>query len=126
MADPQTPNHPKTSPVAGRAERCWFGRVLASGGADVAVCLQVGEWNQEEVIMTRDEYTNVTDLEREQYENAVGAWTLERLGWESDWQFNRDMDQLLGTTNCPNGCFVERHGTCGHGYRSLGLRLGIR
>lgn len=36
----------------------------------------------------------------------------------------RSMEDL-GETRCPEGCRVEPDGTCPHGYRSRGLRLGM-
>jgi hypothetical protein len=36
-----------------------------------------------------------------------------------------DVDELLGTTDCEHGCFVEPDGTCAHGWRSAALSAGL-
>lgn len=34
-------------------------------------------------------------------------------------------DDLLGQTDCPEGCHVEPDGRCPHGYESAALTLGV-
>lgn len=36
-----------------------------------------------------------------------------------------ELEDLMGETDCPEGCYVEPDGFCSHGYRSAGLTLGI-
>lgn len=39
--------------------------------------------------------------------------------------FSVEADEMMGTTDCPEGCTVESDGTCPHGYISAGLTLGV-
>lgn len=39
--------------------------------------------------------------------------------------FGMDADDLMGETDCPEGCFVEPDGYCPHGYQSAGLSAGV-
>lgn len=39
--------------------------------------------------------------------------------------FDIDADDLMGDTDCPDGCNVEPDGTCPHGYESAALTLGV-
>ena len=34
-------------------------------------------------------------------------------------------DELMGVTDCPNGCVVEPDGHCPHGYESAGLTAQV-
>lgn len=34
-------------------------------------------------------------------------------------------EAYMGETRCPDGCVVEPDGYCSHGYKSLGLRMGL-
>jgi hypothetical protein len=34
-----------------------------------------------------------------------------------------DLEEMMGYTDCPEGCFVEPDGTCTHGYVSAMLTL---
>jgi hypothetical protein len=36
-----------------------------------------------------------------------------------------DVDELLGVTDCPQGCVVEPDGHCPHGYESAGLTAEV-
>lgn len=36
-----------------------------------------------------------------------------------------DGDELMGQTDCEEGCFVEPDGYCSHGYNSAGITLGV-
>lgn len=36
-----------------------------------------------------------------------------------------EAEDLMGQTDCPEGCYVEPDGTCPHGWRSAGLSAGI-
>jgi len=36
-----------------------------------------------------------------------------------------EADELMGGTDCPDGCVVEPDGTCPHGYVSAGLSAGL-
>lgn len=36
-----------------------------------------------------------------------------------------DDDDLMGATDCPEGCHVEPDGTCSHGWKSAGLTAGV-
>lgn len=36
-----------------------------------------------------------------------------------------DGDDMMGATDCPEGCQVEPDGTCSHGYQSAGITLGV-
>lgn len=36
-----------------------------------------------------------------------------------------DADDMMGATDCPNGCEVEPDGTCPHGYVSAGKTMGV-
>ena len=33
--------------------------------------------------------------------------------------------EMMGETDCPEGCSVEPDGTCPHGYESAGLTAGV-
>lgn len=39
--------------------------------------------------------------------------------------FDMEADELMGATDCPDGCQVEPDGRCPHGYRSAGLTAGV-
>ena len=34
-------------------------------------------------------------------------------------------EDAMGQTNCPEGCYVEPDGHCCHGFKSLGLLMGL-
>lgn len=34
-------------------------------------------------------------------------------------------EDAMGTTDCPEGCYVEPDGHCPHGYASAGLTAGL-
>jgi hypothetical protein len=34
-------------------------------------------------------------------------------------------DELMGETDCPEGCYVEPDGYCSHGYMSAGRSAGV-
>jgi len=36
-----------------------------------------------------------------------------------------DAEELMGMTDCPDGCVVEPDGHCSHGYESAGLTAGV-
>jgi hypothetical protein len=36
-----------------------------------------------------------------------------------------EAEELIGCTDCPEGCYVEPDGYCSHGYLSAGRTLGI-
>lgn len=36
-----------------------------------------------------------------------------------------DAEDMMGETDCPDGCYVEPDGECSHGYESAALTLGI-
>ena len=36
-----------------------------------------------------------------------------------------DVDEAMGATDCPDGCYVEPDGTCSHGYQSAALTVGV-
>ena len=39
--------------------------------------------------------------------------------------FDYDADEMMGATDCPNGCTVEPDGTCPHGFESAALTANI-
>jgi hypothetical protein len=40
-------------------------------------------------------------------------------------QRESDAYELMGQTDCPQGCLVEPDGTCPHGWESAGLTAGL-
>lgn len=36
-----------------------------------------------------------------------------------------EFEQLMGETDCPDGCYVEPDGICPHGYLSAGRTAGV-
>lgn len=39
--------------------------------------------------------------------------------------FDFEADDLMGQTDCPDGCGVEPDGVCPHGYKSAALTAGM-
>ena len=39
--------------------------------------------------------------------------------------FDYDADDIMGATDCPDGCVVESDGHCAHGFRSAALTAGM-
>ena len=39
--------------------------------------------------------------------------------------FDYDADDIMGATDCPDGCAVEPDGHCAHGFRSAALTAGM-
>lgn len=39
--------------------------------------------------------------------------------------FDVEADDVMGATDCPEGCAVEPDGTCPHGYDSAALTAGL-
>jgi hypothetical protein len=39
--------------------------------------------------------------------------------------FSDEADEMMGATDCPDGCTVEPDGHCPHGYESAALTLGV-
>lgn len=39
--------------------------------------------------------------------------------------FDYEADDMMGQTDCPEGCSVEPDGRCPHGYLSAALTLGV-
>ena len=36
-----------------------------------------------------------------------------------------EMEDAMGETDCPEGCYVEPDGICPHGFKSAGLTAGV-
>lgn len=36
-----------------------------------------------------------------------------------------DYEEMMGYTDCPQGCYVEPDGWCSHNYESAGLSAGL-
>lgn len=47
--------------------------------------------------------------------------------WEvlDSWGERDDPDELMGETDCPEGCLVEPDGQCPHGFLSAGRSAGL-
>ena len=50
------------------------------------------------------------------------ARRIEEAAEDDSWDV---VEELMGETDCPSGCYVEPDGTCAHGWRSGGLSAGI-
>jgi hypothetical protein len=47
---------------------------------------------------------------------------LEQAAEDDNWEI---LEELLGETDCPSGCYVEPDGHCPHGWESAGLTAGM-
>ena len=55
--------------------------------------------------------------------NAAAA-LLKKAG-ETDNPFTTEIEDLMGGTDCPEGCAVEPDGQCFHDYKSAALTAGL-
>ena len=57
-----------------------------------------------------------------QRDSIEAARQLEEHAEADSWS---EVEELMGQTDCPDGCFVEPDGSCPHGWRSAALTMGL-
>lgn len=65
-------------------------------------------------------------LDRSLYRPSPRAWEDLAAAIDGDLSpFDLEADELMGNTDCINGCTVEPDGRCPHGFESAALTGGI-
>jgi hypothetical protein len=57
-----------------------------------------------------------------QKDSLAAARYLEEAAEADSWS---EVEELMGATDCPDGCQVELDGSCPHGWRSAALTMGL-
>jgi hypothetical protein len=57
-----------------------------------------------------------------QKDSLTAARQLEEAAEADSWS---EVEELMGQTDCPAGCWVELDGSCPHGWRSAALTMGL-
>ena len=70
--------------------------------------------------MERNAVCSVTRMGAGPYKSRMAAQVLQSAMQSSE----RDADELMGQTDCLEGCEVEPDGTCSHGWESAARTVG--